>query len=354
MKYAVRIFLFLVLSIGFFGCDDIDLEGEEAGEVRGLWQRLITEGNNDLVLISDTEFNFYKYDAQKNCVETDAYNVIMVDGTGFFQVEKGDGSPEKVFAVSKNGDRIHLRPIDSPQEDIDRYWASEIDINSIPECLKETDIQGLWENTTDDELVVLDITTDSVRVIARFVEENCFERTDLRIEGRNGNIYNLVDQITPDISGNIFVEIKRTETGLEVTREEDGVFINELYLESQIDVASLTPLCSQTIPADALGLWDNTVNTATTSSHVLVEELQVTYYTFSSSSCYEKQEFDLISRRGPSYFFTEVGNTTNSLVLDILNDSNQLILRSESNEDRYTVSKTTVASIDAGICTVDP
>jgi len=144
------------------------------------------------------------------------------------------------------------------------------------------------------------------------------------------------------------------ETGLEVTREEDGVFINELYLESQIDVTSLAPLCSQTILADAFGLWDNTVNTATSSSHVLVEELQVTYYTFSSSSCYEKQEFDLISRRGPSYFFTEAGNTTNSLVLDILTDSNQLILRSESNEDRYTVSKTTVASIDSGICTVDP
>ncbi len=361
MKYLFQVSLLLVVFVGLVSCEDLDLEGEEAGQVYGLWQETLESGNNTFVKISGTEFNFYEFNASLNCVELDANQVIKQDGSGFFQVEKGDGSPERVFAVSKNGDRIHLRSIDDRPGDLRFFWPTNQDVESIPICVNETDIQGKWEFLRADENTYVDIREDSITVYSNFFSEDCFEINDFKIDGRNGNIYRLLDEVTDNLTSQIFVEIKRTPLGLEISlEEENGAISTDIYSQSSVDFSTLGPNCGNNFPSGFEGIWEYE-SVANTTASILRMEIKLdslNYYVFNTvQSCNDKFTNIVKARRGDSYFFPNEFSETIDLIYQVYFDSNVLVTRiidgPSSYDERYLRSQTTTEQLQSSLCSTD-
>ncbi|GAB5410048.1 MAG: hypothetical protein BalsKO_24130 [Balneolaceae bacterium] len=238
--------LFCCTALVNFSCEDIDLEGEEAGVVQGFWELNRTTGSNTFLLISDTEVNFYYYDASEGCITIDAYQVVRIDGTGFYILTQEGLEENRVLAISRSGTRIHVRDINDTQSDIVKYSESEVDINTLaPECIDPTDVLGKWELIKENEpTVYLSITLDSIKVIDTISDQECFFISQVEILEISGNIFTLSDNDPNANSSTQKVTIIRTADGIEVERVEDEEVIKEIYVESEADFSSFEPVCN--------------------------------------------------------------------------------------------------------------
>jgi len=361
MKYLLQVLLLFVFSAILYSCDDVDLSGTDAGEVRGMWQKNPNSNtNNKFLLISDTEFVIYDYNVFKNCVITDAYQVIKKDGTGFFQVEKGDGSPEKVFAVSFNSGQLNLRSVDDRAGLLEYYWPSEVDASVFTECIIETDIQGQWEFANLDESTYLDISDDTLTIYSEITNEDCFEIIDYRIDGNAENIYKLIDQVTDSITAELFIEMRRTEAGLEVSLEDNGSINTDIYSTSNTDFTSLTPTCGPNFPDEIEGIWEfeSVINTAASLLHLELKQDTLRYYTeITDQSCTEINSHLVRVRRGDNYFLSNDDTETVSLIYQIFFDNDVLVTRINSAvppfDERFLRSSATSDLLKTNICSTD-
>lgn len=359
MKYLFQVILISFISVGLVSCEDIDFESTEAGEVIGMWQSRLSEGDNRFLLISERDFIFYDFNARKNCVETDAYQVIRRDGTGFFQVEKGDGSPERVFAVSINNEQLQLRRTSDPAGVVEYFFMSTTNLSGIPECIKETDIQGKWEFQSSIDKTLVDIKEDTITVFSEFSEEGCFEIIDYKIDGSTGNIYKLLDQIGQGLIAELFVEIRRTEDGLEITLEEDGGTVTDIYSSSTTDFTTLLPDCGLSFPPGSEGIWEfeGVANTTESNLHMELKQDTLRYYTFlADQSCTDINNHPVRARRGDSYFLSN-GSDFIDLFYRIFFDNDVLVTRISQDgvvfDERFVRSNSTVSELESNLCTTD-
>ncbi len=361
MKYLFHSFLFLLISVGFVSCDDVDLSLEEnqAEEVLGLWK--IDNANKfTFVFISNAEFNFYELDRNLDCVETTAYQVIKRDGSGFFQVQQEDGSPI-VFAVTNQDGQLRIRSIDDPEQGLTYYWPTTIDVTRKTECLKETDIQGKWEFTNQDGTTYVDISDDSIKVISEIVDENCFEIIDYRIDGRAENIYKLIDEIATGFVAELFVEIKRTQTGLEITLEEDGTTNTDSYRSSNVDLTGIGPDCGLKFPGGTEGIWEfeAVANTAASLLHLEMDQDTLRYYTkIVDQGCIDINNHPVRAKRSNTYFLSDVNSETVDLIYQIFFETDDVLITritdiNSTFDERFIRSTTTIDELESNICTID-
>lgn len=235
-------FILLALS-AFSACDDVDLEGVDAGEVRGLWQTDRGAATSRAYLfVSDTDFNFYTRNTRKNCFTTDAYQVVRVDGTGFFIVNKvTENATDKVYAVSRNRDRIDVRDIDDTQAKITRYFESTIGLERlVPECYN-TALTGIWENVEDEQEVYIDVSETTIEVTDLDTEQACYTFLEFEVVAIDGEDFSIRNTMTSD-EENISLAVQ--DSVLNVQRTEEGEPITLNLRPSTVDPDTLSPMCS--------------------------------------------------------------------------------------------------------------
>lgn len=243
MKFGV-----LILSAVAFlsmACEDLDFDNDEAGEVQGFWKQNTGTGSNKFLTISSEEVIFYQFSASKNCNTIDAYQVVRIDGKGFYILDQEGLEENKVLAVSRNKDKIQVRDINVTQDELQWFIISELDPATIaPECVDPSNVYGNWELQIESEdPIFLSIEKDSIKVTEFKVDETCYSTSELRILGIDGNVFTLsID--TPDATSETQkVTLTRTVEGLEVERIENGQPIKELYNQSDSDFSSFEPEC---------------------------------------------------------------------------------------------------------------
>ncbi len=249
MKYVLRGILLYTLCVSFLACDDLDLDNEDAGgEVIGVWEKFKTEGSNEFVLISNNTFGFYYYNASRGCMTTDVYRVVKRDGTGFFQVTKDDGSPLKVFAVSQNGDRIHLRDIDVTQSHIQRYWPSEkTNIEDFAPVCYNNDLTGTWR--LNSEKIEEYVSVNSLRFeIASFdTTETCFQ--NVKFDVIDIDMPEMVLRNQANASEEFSLNFTLSDSVMTISRNNAGNTFQSNYLASDTLIAELSPFCANTSTA---------------------------------------------------------------------------------------------------------
>lgn len=317
-------FLFLgCLCVLLAVCDEVDLEGEEAGEVQGFWELATGGGDFTYLSIAQDSVVFYYYDNSEDCITVDAFNVVQVDGTGFYILNRGgEGEENTVLAISRNGDRIHVRNIDETQNQLDKYFPSTVDITTLaPVCIDETDVFGEWELTQEGEApIYLSITSDSISVISKEPVEECYFISILKVFEINGNVFTMEDNDPFSENGTQDVVIRRVPEGVEIERMEDGSLIRELYTESNEDFSLFDPTCEFTIPPVFMGLWQlETTNDI--DSPVLFLSLnneELVYYNeiqgASETSCFDRFAYQIVSFEGDVLLLALPGDPTSNLI----------------------------------------
>jgi hypothetical protein len=237
-------------------CEDIDIESQEAGEIRGFWKHYPGSGNITYLDISDTEVIFYNYDVREQCITVNAYRIERIDGTGFYILGQEGLEGNLVLAISRNGERLDVRDINETQKQIDRYYPSEEDVNSLPRiCINPIEVFGNWEMELEEgDKVFLSVEEDSIKVIDQDIQLGCYSISALEVIEYNGNDF-LISDNNPFSSGTQQVKFTRTYDGLEVERMEGDVLINELFTESEEDLLTLTPICVPNPLDDLEGTW---------------------------------------------------------------------------------------------------
>lgn len=255
-KYAALLFLGVFLSTT--ACEEIDLDSEEAGEVQGFWQLRSGTGDNTFLLVSATEVIFYFYDRSENCITLDTYEVVSIDGTGFYLLRQEDTEETRGITFSRNGDGLHVRDIDESQSNLDKYQISAVDINTLaPVCVDPTDVFGLWEyvNEMVNDTVYVSIQMDTIKVASKGQQEDCFFTSVLEVLAIDGTKFTIQDNDPSSETGQQEVTLTRTNDGLRIQRMEEGVLVDELYTQSDFDFSTAEPECSQT-PIDLFqGIW---------------------------------------------------------------------------------------------------
>ena len=360
MKYLFHTFLLIFIIAGLVSCDDLDLSLEENGseEVLGVWKERYLGSKDVFLLISNTELNFYELDASQNCAKIDANQVVKRDGTGFFQVQKDENSDPIVYTLTNNDGDLHLRLIDDSSEGIRYFWPSAVDVSTFTRCLEETEIQGKWELTNQDGITYVDILDDSVTVFSEYVEESCFEITGFKIDGRNGNIYKLLDEIATGFVGELYLEIKRTQVGLEITLEENGSTTTDLYNISTVDFSTIQPDCGDLIPNQFIGLWETQANNdlGVLGFHFEINQDTVRNWIYEQATqCFTFYDEALVARRGDTFFMNREENTTSVLLsYEITLDEDVLVVDVQSDiasfEDRFVRSVLTSSDLEAQAC----
>lgn len=243
MKYVLRGILFFTLSISFIACDDLDLEGDDAGEVRGLWQKFDREGSNEFVLISDTRFGFYDYNAGRGCMIVDEYRVIQRDGTGFFQVIKDDGSPPKVFAVSLNGDRIHLRDIDDTQREIQRYWPSDIpNIDEFAPVCYNPELTGTWKLMSEEVEEYVSVSEQLMEIASFDTLETCFQ--NVKFDVIDIDMPEMVIRNQSNTNEEFSLDVTLMDSVLTISRNAAGNIFESNYAAADTLISQLSPFCA--------------------------------------------------------------------------------------------------------------
>ena len=291
----------LLVGCMFFvslSCEDLDLDNDEAGSVQGLWELFQTPGSNTYLLISDREVIFYYYDARDNCITVDAYEVVRIDGTGFYILDQEGLEENRVLAISKNGDRIHVRDLEETQSELDKFFPSNVDVNTLaPVCPDPTDVFGNWELELEDgNKVYLSIREDSVKVFDHIQDQACYFVSEMEVLEINGNVFTITDNDPSSPTGIQEVTLIRTPEGLEIERLENGTLITELYLESNADFSTFTPECKQFSIEDIMGVWELTPQRDQELLYLDISESKITYYTLKSGeNCYGKNSHGIVS-----------------------------------------------------------
>ncbi|MBO6522496.1 MAG: hypothetical protein JJ971_01600 [Balneolaceae bacterium] len=248
MKSLFKYSLILITSafIATTACEDLDLDNDEAGSVQGFWELRQSVNSITYLQISDTEVIFYFYDAVENCIKVDAYQVLRIDGTGFYILDQEGLEENRVLAISKNGDRIHVRDIEKTQSELDKYSPSEVDINTLaPICVDPTDVFGNWELELEDgDHIYISVREDSIKIYDQVQQENCFFFSGLEVIEINGNVFTITDNDPASTTGTQEVTLTRTNQGLEIERREDEQVVNELFVQSDADFSTFGPICS--------------------------------------------------------------------------------------------------------------
>lgn len=256
-KYSL-ILLSCVLLVNL-ACEDIDLEGEEAGSVQGFWQLNETVSSlNTYLLVSEVAVIFYFHDTVENCIKVDAYDIVRIDGTGFYILSKEGLEENRVLALTRQNDRIIYRDIiDNTETKREIYYISSVDINTLaPVCVDPTDVFGQWELTRENEPTIhLSITPDSIKVIESIPDQECFFISEMEILEINGNVFTINDNDPNANSTTQEVTITRTAEGVEVERWEKGEIIKEVYLKSEADFSIFEPICNFGPLMSLAGKW---------------------------------------------------------------------------------------------------
>lgn len=255
-KYAALLFCGIFLAT--FACEEIDLDNDEAGEVQGFWQLNLGAGDTSFLSISSTEVIFYFYDRSEDCITVDAYEVVSVDGKGFYLLRQEGREDNRGITFSRNGDGLHVRDIDKTQSELDIYELSEVDINTLaPICVDPTDVFGVWEyiNETEGDTVYVSIEMDTVRVTSKRPEADCYFTSLLEVFEIDGTRFTIQDNDPSSPTGRQEVTLTRTNDGLFIQRMEDGNLVEELYSESTFDFSSAEPECILTPVELYGGIW---------------------------------------------------------------------------------------------------
>ncbi|MBO6795369.1 MAG: hypothetical protein JJ895_15790 [Balneolaceae bacterium] len=244
MKYVLRGILLFTLCVSFMACDDLDLDNEDAGgEVIGIWEKFKTEGSNEFVLISNNTLGFFYYNASRGCMTTDVYRVAKRDGTGFFQVTKDDGSPLKVYAVSRNGDRIHLRDIDDTQRDIQRYWPSEkTNIEDFAPVCYNNDLTGTWQLDSDEIEEYVSVSSLKFEIASFDTTESCFQ--NVKFDVIDIDMPEMVLRNQANASEEFSLDFTLADSVMTISRNNAGTTFQSNYLASDTLITQLSPFCT--------------------------------------------------------------------------------------------------------------
>ncbi len=243
-KYAALLLFGVFLTTT--ACEEISLDNDEAGEVQGFWQLNSGIGDNTFLLVSTSEVIFYFYDRSENCITVDAYQVVSIDGKGFYLLTQEGREENRGLTFSRNGDGLHVRDIDKTQSELDKYEPSEVDINNLaPICVDPTDVFGIWEYIDEarGDSIYVSIEMDTVRVASKDSGRDCYFTSVMEVFEIDGNIFTIMDNDPSSPTGQQDVILTRTNQGLRIQRMEDGVLVDELYTQSQFDFSTAEPEC---------------------------------------------------------------------------------------------------------------
>ena len=243
MKVQAKVIYIFIVFLAFTACEDVDLTGEETGNVQGLWQLTFDPGNNTFVLISDTEFNYYYYDGLKKCLTIEKHTVVDIDPQGFYTVREPGSDVNMVYAVSRSGDRIHLRDIDVTQSNLEKYFPSTVDIeNFAPECFR-AESAGLWELESETDEEYLFLSEDIVIVTAFLTDESCYAAVGydvIEIDGPDLTIQSQIDGVsTLAINAQVVDSVLTTKVFVADPPEE------YTYKRTQVTQSDLSPVCER-------------------------------------------------------------------------------------------------------------
>jgi hypothetical protein len=361
MKSLLYICLYAVIFVGLNSCEEVDLSFEEnkTEEVLGLWKEDLSSSNL-YVYISDTEFNFYEYNSQNDCVITNSNIVIKRDGVGFFQVQKNNDTEPIVYAVTSLNGQLRIRYIDDLDKGLQYFWPTTFDIFNKPECLNEDEVQGRWELIDDQEETYVNITNDYVEVTSRFFEEDCFEYVQYKVFDITNNVYQLRDEITADVVNEIEVVFIRTSQGLEIT-VKDGIETNtNLYTQSNVDFNQLEPICGLEFRTPYTGLWEEEENLEKADDfEYLSFELDTltSFINISSKQCVEHQKFVVQARRNDTFYLSNPISETTEFIYQFYFDNNVLVRNTAMDEDffekRFIRTSTSISELESQFCETD-
>lgn len=355
--------MILILGCSFFlfvTCDDIDLDNEDAGEVQGFWELATGGGDFTYLSIASDSVVFYFFDASDNCITVDAFNVVQIDGTGFYVLNGGgEGEKNTVLAISKNGDRIHVRDIDDTQNELDKYFPSTVDVNTLaPVCVDETDVFGNWELAMEGEgTIYLSVTADSISVISKEGFEECYFISILKVFEINGNVFTMEDNDPFSENGTQDVVVRRIAEGLEVERMEDGALIKELYSESGADFSLFEPECDFTIPPEFMGLWqlEGANDIDSPDLFLLINNEDFVYYNeiqgASETSCFDRFSYQVVSFESGVLVLTVPEDSTFNLIYRLEIKEGKLVSTlDESVSETFSRTGTPLSELEENQC----
>ena len=244
MKNHKSSFLYIVVFLALImACEDVDLKGVEAGNVQGLWQLNNNSGDNTFLLVSDTEFNFYKYNSRQHCISIDAFIVVNIEDAGFYTVKKNlEDEENEVFALSKNRSRVHVRNIEKTQDEIEIYWPSEVDIeNYAPECFND-EVFGTWRLETEEVEEYLMILDHEISSATFDTTNSCFNFVDFEIVEVVNNTFYLQEQI--DNPDQFKMSFSILDNKMEATWDYGGDLATEYFIKTDSEISVLEPFCT--------------------------------------------------------------------------------------------------------------
>ena len=247
MKQQAIRFFYVLLAISIFThCEEVDnFESEEAGNVQGFWELEQTTGSNTFLKVSETEFTFYYYDAAKPCITIDSFKVVDIEDGGFYVVTKDLASDErKTFALSKNGERVHVRDIEETQKEIQRFWSSQVDIENLAPVCYDNGLTGVWELDSEDEIEYADINEQRIKVATFFEPEGCFDLEDHLIVSVDGSVFTFEEEGPDGQPEQYTADISRVDSTVTVMLEDDGEEVVRIFKPAKVELGGLNPYCS--------------------------------------------------------------------------------------------------------------
>ena len=305
MSLKGHYFIYLIGLIAvLISCEGVDLTGEEEG-VDGLWELNVSGGTNYLEISPDSVV-YYFYNRSEGCINTKAYELLQVESGGFYTLS--NGSDTTIVAINRSGDRIHVRDLHETQSELDKYWPSTVDIESLGfECGTADAVLGKWERDEGNgNKVYLEISSDSVTVITYNSFLGCYNTDVIQVLSIDGNVFT-VENNDPNATGPQEVAISRMGDTIEIIREEDGEIIQETYTESDFDASLFEPLCG----TDFEGMWQLD-STDGTLAYLVIEESVFSFFYYQGditnpqdSDCFEINVLVSISASGDEVTFID-------------------------------------------------
>lgn len=244
MKIRAVSFLYIIIISIFVGsCEEADLTGVESGDVQGLWQNRTGTGNNTFLLVSDTEFTFYYYNASENCITTEAYTVVDNSDAGIYVLKKNEDDEENVvYTLAINGTRLHVRNIEDTQDEILYFFASEVDIETLaPTCFNE-EVLGIWKLDSTEMDEYMQISTEEVESKTFDETEQCFVTIGYDVVSIENQTFYLQEQIAnPD---QFEADFELTDSQLKITWKYASGDISEVFMTSDSVFSQLIPVCA--------------------------------------------------------------------------------------------------------------
>lgn len=245
MKIRAVGFLYIfIISLFVVSCEEADLTGVESGDVQGLWQNRTGTGNNTFLLVSDTEFTFYYYNASKNCITTEAYIVVDNSDEGIYVLKKNEDDIENVvYTLAINGTTLHLRNIEDTQDNIRYFFASEVNIEALaPSCFNE-EVLGIWKLDSSEVEEYIQVSTEEVESKTFDAIEQCFVTVGYDVVNIESQTFYLQEQIADPEQFEADFEL--TDSQLTITWKYASGDASEVFMTSDSVFSQLMPVCAE-------------------------------------------------------------------------------------------------------------